>query len=653
VRGPDAADADFRALASAPEATATTFVAWASAQASPRDRARVLEEARGRFPDHAGIAAMRATTLRDSGDHAAALSAAGEALRLDPTRAEAWVVLVDATVATRGRGALGGVLDRFDQLAMRDPALAAGLAQQLAGYARTPDDPLIARVLAWLDAILATEPERTDVSLARARVLIAAERWDEALAITDGVVASAIPDPRFPAPDPPDPALAPALRLRAETLAYRGDHAAAVAAFDDYLALAPDDLAAARLQARAAGWGRQFDESRARYRALVSRYPAEEALVAEANAKQAFHEGRWRDAARQYRRWLELEPANREAAFELAQSMQADGDQPAAIEVYRSLVDGPRAHRVGADAMARAQHQQAPSVAPYVSAVSSDGYGGQWLLDWNEAGGNVTFAPGTGHRLRFAAEGGAVTARNPGWMRTGYRAGAAAAFTPVARVTFDVGASVIDVDQPAGSTVEAVARATWSVVDRWRAAVAFERSLVKENAATVDANLMAQGIALGAAFESPRAVSNVRARLQSLSDGNSRQAVEVSAGWTIRPGRSEWRAVTWNQWTGYGRSSPFYFSPSSFWRTDVGLEWRGWLAPMRFRGDRERFVSAGYATGFDNHGEIYHRPAVGVGFEFASGLAFEARGSWLLSDVFDQTDAFVGLRIGGASVRVH
>jgi tetratricopeptide (TPR) repeat protein len=644
VRGPAAADDDFRRLAQAPDATTATFLAWTAAQTSARARASVLGEACRRFPDDADLATSRALALRDAGDAAGALVAADTALRLDPVRTEAWVVLVDATVATRGRDALQGALARFEQVATRDPALVSGLAQQLAGYARGSDDPMIARTLGWLDAARARDPGRPDIALARARVLMAAERWNESLAITDAVIAA--------------PAAAPshvttALRLRAEALAYRGDHAAAIAAFDEYLAVAPDDVGAARLQARVAGWGRRFDESRERYRALVARYPDEAVIGAEAGAKAAFYDGRWRDAARQYRRWLDLEPANREAAFELAQSMQADGDARGALALYRTLSDGPRAHRVGADARARVEQQQGPSVAPYGSAVSSNGYGGQRLLDWTEAGASVTFAAGPGQRARLAAEGGAVGVRSPGWRRDGFQAGLAVEFAPLGRWLFDARARVIDVGQAAGNAVEADLRASFLIVDRWRALVTAERALVAENAATVDANLLARGVSVGTAFEAPRASSLVRATWSSLSDGNTRRGVEASGGWTFLAGRSEWRATTWNQWTGFAEARAEYFSPSSFWRSDVGVEWRRWLAPMRFRGDRERYVSAGYALGFDDRGEIYHHPAVRFGYELASGLALEGRGDWLRSPVFDQTEAFIGVRFGGATVRVR
>jgi hypothetical protein len=225
--------------------------------------------------------------------------------------------------------------------------------------------------------------------------------------------------------------------------------------------------------------------------------------------------------------------------------------------------------------------------------------------------------------------------------------------TPVARLALDADAAVLDIGQRAGSSAEGGARATWRTGDRFQVVGRLEQALVMENGVTVDTGLVARGGSLAGVFASPRAETSLRAGVHRFSDGNVRRAVEWQGGWTFRAGSSEWRATTWNQWLGYSEQASAYFSPSSFWRTDVGVEWRRWLTRPRFLGDREGYVAAGYAVGFDNNGELYHHPAARIGYEFASGLALEARGSWLSSPVYTQTHGFVGLRVGGQSIRGH
>ena len=49
----------------------------------------------------------------------------------------------------------------------------------------------------------------------------------------------------------------------------------------------------------------------------------------------------------------------------------------------------------------------------------------------------------------------------------------------------------------------------------------------------------------------------------------------------------------------------------------------------------------------DNDGTTYHHPLLRASFEFAPGLAFDAQATWIRSDVYKETSAFVGLRVIG------
>jgi tetratricopeptide (TPR) repeat protein len=640
VKGPEAAELAFQRIAASSRAATVTYLAWADAQSTPRARARVLVQAQVRFPDSVDVAAALASAWLQAGEAAQALDAAEDAVGLDPHRSESWFVLLDATLDSRGRDALDEAVNRFESIAGHDPALILGVARQLAGYARGPDDPLVTRAIGWIDQVIAVNPALRDARIAKANVLLAAERWNEAIEIADTCLAA----------DASDSA---ALRVRAEALAYSGEYERASVAFDTLVAAVPDDLSAARLRARVAGWAGRYEDARLRYDELVREHADHAAVRAEAAAKEAFYAGRWREAATQYRRWLELEPKNREAAFELAQALQAIGDQNAAVALYRSIASGPQAHRTSADALARVERQQAPSASPYATRSSSDGYGGQLLIDWSEAGATFAATPLPGRRARLAVEGAAVSAESGAWRRTGYKVAAAATLAPATRLAVDVDAALVDIGQQAGASVEGGVGVTWRSTDRFEVVARAGQSLVVENGVTVDTALMARGGSVAGVFSSRALDTTVRGRVEGLSDGNTRRAFEWQGGWTLRTGRDEWRATTWNQWLGYARRAPAYFSPASFWRTDVGAEWRRWLTRPRFMGDREGYVAAAYALGFDSNGEIYHHPAARIGYEFASGLAIEARGSWLSSPVYTQTEGFVGLRVGGQSIRGH
>jgi len=95
----------------------------------------------------------------------------------------------------------------------------------------------------------------------------------------------------------------------------------------------------------------------------------------------------------------------------------------------------------------------------------------------------------------------------------------------------------------------------------------------------------------------------------------------------------------------YSEARPGYFTPSGFWRHDVGLEWRGWLDTPRFFGDKERWVSGAYLLGVDSRHERYQTARLGVAYEFASGVGAVADALVVRSRVYDGARLSFGLRL--------
>ena len=82
-----------------------------------------------------------------------------------------------------------------------------------------------------------------------------------------------------------------------------------------------------------------------------------------------------------------------------------------------------------------------------------------------------------------------------------------------------------------------------------------------------------------------------------------------------------------------------------------GLEYTHDFSIARFRGDRASNLSFGYLIGTDDAGTTYHHPSVRLILEFTNGLALDARANWIRSQTYDETSAFVGLRIQARSTR--
>ena len=632
VDGPAAADALFADLAALPRSGPAVYLAWSAVQVSPAAQRVVLERAVSRFPRNLEILAARAHAHGNLGEWASALTDADRAISLDSRRADMWIVKVDATRQTQPED-LGGTLDRFYDVFRDDSALIIGMAERLAGDARSPSDPLIVRALAWLDGLPAHDRASLPARLAHSRVLAASERWDQALDIIDLSVA-AFPD-SFPA-----------RRLRADLLAFSGRHDEALAAYDAYLDAAPGDIEAARLRARTSGWAGKFAVSRRHYQALVAAHPDAAALAAEAQAKEASYEARWADAAEAYQRWLALEPQNREAAFELAQARLSLGDVRLAEALLQDLNSVPPVHRFADAAADRVHRLRRPSVEGYTWQRTSDGYDGLRLLELSERGGSVTTRVGRDVRTELGVSGGVIRARAAGEERLGHRAAVFGHYRVSPSWTVETKGGGLFFDGHGAPEVEGHGLVRWRRDQRWTVFAGAERLSVLENLATVDAGLQGTGGLAGVSFGTRKSSLDVTVSRHSLSDGNRRSNVTIAASRPLTSGRHQLRLLGWGWYTAFDEPRVDYFSPRSFARVDAGMEWSWWLWQPRFHGDRDRRLSASYLLGTDSNGILYHHQTLRLVFELPAGLAVETGASWIRSEVYRETEAHVGVRIG-------
>ena len=56
-------------------------------------------------------------------------------------------------------------------------------------------------------------------------------------------------------------------------------------------------------------------------------------------------------------------------------------------------------------------------------------------------------------------------------------------------------------------------------------------------------------------------------------------------------------------------------------------------------------LAVAYLAGLDDRGETYHHPMMNLAIEFARGFSIDARASWIRSDVYRETSAFVGMTL--------
>ena len=191
----------------------------------------------------------------------------------------------------------------------------------------------------------------------------------------------------------------------------------------------------------------------------------------------------------------------------------------------------------------------------------------------------------------------------------------------------------------------------WRLGSRWRTSVGAERSLILENQSTLTSGLSGTG-----PIASVRWTPGIDFLLSasgsgsSLSDGNQRQTLRVSASQRVRRGANELRLVGIADGLAFSEARATYFTPSSFWRFDGGTEWRGWLAMPRFFGDRERWVSAAYLFGVDDRRVRYNTLRAGLSYEVSGGVAIVADLQATRSAVYNAGRVSLGVRLKQVTV---
>jgi tetratricopeptide (TPR) repeat protein len=436
------------------------------------------------------------------------------------------------------------------------------------------------------------------------------------------------------------------LKRRAEELSWSGHHAEAIRAYDAYLAVVPGDLDAMRQQARVAGWSGQYGLSRRLYANVQDKAPGNEAIAAEAAAKSAFYDGRWRASADAYARWISLEPEASEARFEYAESLRADGRIADADAALQALITTAH-HDQAIASFHRAQAVRGPSIALVTNGKSADGYQGQRLLDLSEYGGAVRTTFGDAGTTTLSGQGTRVRASGNQSARNGYAAGITSSAAISRGFALDGRVTVWDLAASGKGIVDALARAAWRPADRWTLAVGARQEPLFENMTTVDRGLTAVGGFAAATFDSPRTWFNLHFSQQTVSDDNERTRATLTFSRAVSDRLRALRVVAWAESLRYQSASPDYFSPSGQIRVDLGAEYTHAFRGPQFRGDRQQTITAGYLVGTDNDGEVYHHPLARLSFEIARGLAIDAQANWIRSDVYRETSAFIGLRVTG------
>lgn len=631
--GPEAADAEFALLAEDPRADPSTFFLWASAHQGNR-RHEILEHGLRRFPSDSILAEELAVRRWAAGDAQRALEAAELTLAHDDSRMRAWFVKIETFGQLHPERHVDDVLGQFEARFANEPGAMLAMADVLSSRSQIGDTRAVEAALGWTRRLWDGGYQQTTVLMTQARLYGALGRWEDALGVVDAVLRTS-------------PESLPTLKERAQLLSYTGRFKESVAAYDVYLAKAPDDLAARRQQARVEGWRQAHEASLRRYAQLIEDAPAVQAVRAEAEAKRAFYRGEWTQAIAAYGRWLELEPDNVEARFELAQSYDFSRRPVVAKQTYGELLSYFPPHRQAHAAYERLERRQAVSVQPFAEAQSADGYEGQRLLELFDTGLKISDDLGAGYGTRFSVVGAMSRAGGGQELFSGRLVTAQAIRSRGPwRVSGLAGARSFP--KLGGNTPVAQASLLWWPAEAWQLGAGFDRAPIMENLETLRRNIASYGpfasLTFGPARDSQFAA---RAAWDSLTDGNQRRFARVEGAHRFLRGSSELRAVASAEHLAYRAPTDLYFSPRSFWREDVGIEWRQRLTALEFYGDRDRSLVVRYTVGVDDRRVTYHTARLNLAYEFLRGMALTGQAQWIRSSVYNSSAFVLAIRFGG------
>jgi len=638
LNGPAAVAATFAELTRRADAEPDWFLVWADVQTSAADRVRVLEQGATRFPGHAALQERLAVAAWAGREAEVALRAADRALTADPSRTGAWFVRIElAAAGDRRDEVVVPLLDGFEAQFGEQAEARVGMAEMLAGLGRSPDDPVTARALAWMDVALMHNPRQTAAVIARARLLAARGQLSAALSAVDALVETR---PDLPA----------ALKLRAELLSTSGRYADAVHAYDRYIEVVPDDLAARRQQARVEGWRGAYEASQERYGQLRQREPGAQVVAAEVEAKRALYGRAWTEAATRYDRWLTLDPSDVEAQLERAQLFDRLGYPEQALDGFQAIAASVAPNDVAQAAAERIERRRGVNADVFANGQSADAAERQQLLDLVDSGVGVADDLGLGYLTRARLFGGPSWAQGEGGLWRGHHVGVQATTAIAAPLRLKGAIAYRALDTMDASWFGDLGL-TWRIGSRLRIAGGAERSLLLENTSTLVAGIHGTGPTASLRWTPGIDFSlDAGAARTSLSDGNLRQTLRVAASQRLLRGRNELRLVGITEGLAFREARPEYFTPSSFWRLDGGAEWRGWLSMPRFYGDRERWVSAGYAFGVDDREVRYHTARAGLSYELGGGVGVVVDGQLTRSAVYNAGRLSIGLRLKQVTV---
>jgi len=485
-----------------------------------------------------------------------------------------------------------GALKAYDMLIRSypdDTETKMNIADSLLGAGRTKEASEI------FDRIMSEKKGDIKLMTRLAEILALRQRYDDAIKVCGDILAI-------------DPDNSAAKLWLGRIYSWNRRYAEALSLYDGIIRRNPDWIAARREKARVLGWTREYGKSISEYRAILKDVKADEASRREMLAKTGFYNIFDEDAIGDYNRWLELEPENLEALYDLGQVYSRQMQWSNARKTYGRILEIIPSHFRAVQAAGKvdiysgrllgragAEYYEADSASRHMDEryydffIDAKAPIAEWLYASYRQDSfiHMTADPAWVNRQRFTA--GAELYKKP-W------------FWAIAHYAYSIYSHDLKVSHNFDEEINL------RPLDVILLTASHRREDVLDNGQTMKSNLKRDDYMGRAAIRPNRRLTfGGDYKYSDYNDGNSRQWYGIDASCIVLHEPRFLKCFYRYEEYAFQKPNYTYFSPGSFHTNSFGVEFRHFLNKEElFWGTNDTYYTARYKVNFDVHDLTAH-----------------------------------------------
>lgn len=395
----------------------------------------------------------------------------------------------------------------------------------------------------------------------------------------------------------------------ARLLSWRKEYDSSLNLYTGLIDANSEWITARREKARVLGWARRYDEAITEYQKAVEADESVSATKYEMFSKYNFYNQFDKAAIENYKHWLEVEPNNLEASFDLGQVYAGQRQWDNAKKMYRLTLDNDSGHFRAKQALEKV------NICSNMMRLET----GFESFEADSSGRDMDKR----YRSIFASikkplnEHTSVTIRQDNIWRSfqGYK--------QVYQQQFSVG-----VDYSQRPDFWAGANYAYSVypeekglahtfggyfnfmpADPLTVGLSHQREQITDNSRTFLDKLYADNYKIRVDYKPTRRLAAGTDYTYSYySDGNQKDAYSLDAGYYLATEPKSLKILYRYEEYGFKHEDGDYFSPGSFHHNNVGLEWKQFIGEEEtFWGSNDTYYTLRYEVVFDVHKQTGHK----------------------------------------------